>query len=131
MTSALVSLANATVAFTVPGVGVTTDPDTGNVAPVQQTLNVAMFLKMERVEAASYPGVDAGATVYEGYAVDPGQLDAAIVKGSVGQLVFSGQPPVRCVVQELRMDYGTLGVLGAVLSGALGDRIRLVAKEQL
>lgn len=131
MATALAALANATAAFVVPGAGVISDPDTGNVVPVQQTLNVALFLKVAAVETSPYPGVDTGATVYEGYVVDPGLLDAAVVKGTLGTLVFAGQREVQCRVLEARMPYGSLGVLGATLAKTLGDRIKLITKEQV
>jgi hypothetical protein len=131
MTSALAALTNATVTFQVAGTGVVTDPDTGNVVPVQDTLEVALYLKVAEVRSTSYPGVDTGATVYEGYAVKPSTLDAAIVKGSVGSLVFDGQPAVVCELLGVREPYGSAGLLGSVLAAALGERVRLVTREQI
>jgi hypothetical protein len=129
MASALIALANATAAFTVAGQGVTTDPDTGNVMPVEATLSYQLFLKAVDVDPTAFPGVDYNGTVYEGYAVEPTDLDARIAVGSTGLLTFGTAQPVRFEVVKARMGYGDVGALGATLAGALGTRLRLLTQE--
>ena len=130
MASALSALANATATFRVAGTGVVTDPETGNVAPANTTVTVALFLRAETVTMLRYPGVDQVTTVYDGYAVDPTALDARIVVGTTGTLTFAGEDSVPCAVKELRMPYGNTGLIGATLAAVLGERIRLVSEGQ-
>lgn len=129
MGSALQALVNSTVTFSVPSVGVTTEAETGNVVPVQGTLEVDCYLKAVDVRSTALPGVDTGATVYEGYALEA--LGVGVVKGSKALLVFAGQPAVECEVVGVREPYGSTGLLGSVLGQALGERIRLVTREQV
>lgn len=128
MTSALFSLVNATAKFVVAGQGVTTDPETGNVLPVQETMEYKLFLKATAVDPTVYPGVDADVTIYEGYVVDPTQLDARIGVGSTGKLTFGTAQPVPFEVLRGRMGYGDKGVLGERLSETLGTKIALMAQ---
>jgi hypothetical protein len=130
MASALSALANASVTLQVPGVGVTTDPTTGNVAAVTSTTTISLFLRAEKLAYTPYPGVDVVDTVYEGYAVDPQVVPAGVVIGTAGVLTFAGEGAVDCEVLELWMAYGSTGIIGATLQTALGDRIRLVARGQ-
>ena len=129
MTSALFALVNATADFTVAGQGVITDPDTGNVMPVETTLSYKLFLKAVDVDPTAFPGVDYNGTVYEGYVVDPTDLDARIAVGSTGLLTFGTAQPVRFEVVKARMGYGDTGALGGVLSSALGTKIRLLTQD--
>lgn len=129
MTSALFALVNATADFTVAGQGVTTDPETGNVMPVETTLSYKLFLKAVDVDPTAFPGVDYNGTVYEGYVVEPTDLDARIAVGSTGSLTFGTAQPVRFEVLKARMGYGDTGTLAATLTGALGTRIRLLTQD--
>jgi hypothetical protein len=138
MASALSALANATATFSVAGVGVVTDPETGNVAPAQATVSASFFLKVRRIDGVigrlratdqlRYPGVDTTGLVYDGYALD--SLDTRIAVGTTGILTFAGEPPVECEVTELRQPYGNSGLLGDVLTSSLGDRVQLLAVGQ-
>lgn len=130
MASALVSLANATATFEVAGTGVTTDPATGNVVPVPNTVTVSLFLKADPRESRRFPGVDLYETVYQGYAVEPMILDSQIKAGTRGTLAFGGADAVDCEVIAARAPYGNQGVLGSVLSAALGDSIVIRAADQ-
>ena len=126
MTSALSALANATAVFTLPTVGVTTDPDTGNVLPAEETATVTLYLRQGSPQSAGLEGVDAETIVMEGYAVEPQALDARIRPGTRGTVTMSGREMVCEVLQE-RFPYGSTGLLGSTLQTILGDRIRLAA----
>jgi hypothetical protein len=125
MTSALQAVANATATFDLPSVGVTTDPETGNVLPVVEPVTVTLYLRQGSRSGASFPGVDTDTVTFEGYAVSPQALDARIRPGVVGTLSFAGQSAVRCEVLQDRYPYGATGLLGSTLQSILGDRIRL------
>jgi hypothetical protein len=126
MTSALSALANATAVFTLPAVGVTTDPDTGNVLPVEETATVTLYLRQGGPRSAGLEGVDADTIVCEGYAVSPQALDARIRPGTRGTITISGRE-MPCEVLQERFPYGNTGLLGTTLQTILGDRIRLAA----
>jgi hypothetical protein len=128
MATALSALANATATFQVAGTGVVTDPATGNVLAVTQTVTVPLFLKGERVQVTPFPGVDAADAVYEGYATEA--LDARVLVGSKGTLVFGSADATECEVLALRLPYGDSGLIGPVLNRALGERIVLVVRGQ-
>lgn len=126
MASALAALANASVSLTVPTSGTTTDADTGNIVPVTETLTYSVFLRSAAPAVDELPGINAETTVYEGYCVSPQVLNSRVVVGTTGTLNFSGQGSWVCQVLRARHEYGTTGVIGETLQGALGDRIRLV-----
>lgn len=138
MASALAALANASVTFQVPGIGMVTDPDTGNVSPVVETVTVSLFLKVRQMEGTvgrfrlsdrvNYPGVDLIEAVYDGYAM--AALDSRIRIGTTGTLTFASETPVPCEVSELRLAYGKTGLLGSVLASTLGETIQLVSRAQ-
>lgn len=130
MASALTALANATATLQVAAAGVVTDAATGNVSAAQQPVALSLFLKAEQVAYRQFPGVEVTDTLYEGYVVDPQVLPAGVVVGTRGTLAFAGQPAIDCEVLEARLPYGATGVIGAALQGALGDRVRLVARGQ-
>lgn len=127
--SALKGLENAVITFTVPAAGTAVDPQTGNVVANTETIQVAAFLKAESVAEVTYPGVNSVSTLYEGY-VTSGALDARVVTGSAGEIVYAGQAAQECEVLEARLPYGTVGLLGEVLTGALGSKLRLVSRTQ-
>jgi hypothetical protein len=129
MASALSALANATAVFEVPAAGVRTDPATGNVVTATSSFSVTLFLKAETVGERVFPGVDVLDTIYEGYAVSPMAFDAGVVVGTSGTLTFAGEAPAECEVLELRMNYGKTGLLGEVLNGTLGQKVRLRARK--
>jgi hypothetical protein len=126
MTSALSALANATAVFTLPTVGVITDPDTGNVVPAEETVTATLYLRQGSPQAANLQGVDADTIVMEGYAVEPQALDARVRPGTRGTVTMGGREMVCEVLQE-RFPYGSTGLLGTTLQTILGDRIRLAA----
>lgn len=130
MASALAALANASVSFDVEDVGVTTDPETGNVKAVTRTVTMSLYLSVERVEVEAYPGVNTVDTVYQGYALEPTAFDPHVCVGSRGVLTFAGEAPVPCTVLELRTPYGNNGLIGGVLSAVLGERIKLLTRGQ-
>lgn len=130
MASALASLKNATVTFYVATSGVVTDPDTGNVTAAVTTVNVDCYLKAQTVDYTPFPGVDTTEVIYEGYAVSPQSLPPEVLVGTPGSLAFGTEASVDCEVLELRLPYGTTGLLGATLANALGERVRLVARGQ-
>jgi hypothetical protein len=127
--SALVGLQNATVTFTVPAAGTVVDAETGNVVANTTTVQVGAFLKGESVAETTYPGVNVITTLFEGY-VTSGALDAGVKVGTSGSLVFAGQDATDCEVLEVRLPYGETGVLGSVLTSALGAKIRLASRNQ-
>lgn len=128
MASALSALANATATFEVAGTGVVTDPDTGNVSPAGATVTVALFLRAERIETITYPGIDQTSTIYDGYALAP--LDSRIVIGTQGRITFAGEEAAACEVKALRLSYGGEGLIGETLAAVLGERIQLISRGQ-
>lgn len=129
MASALSALANATVTFQVAATGVYTDPVTGNVLPATSDVTISLFLKGESTGARIFPGVDVLDTVYEGYAVNPSSFDPAVVVGTTGTLTFAGEAARECEVLELRTSYGKTGLMGEILNGTLGEKVKLVARR--
>jgi hypothetical protein len=125
----LSALANATATFRVAASGVVTDPTTGNVTPATGTIIVSLFLKSDRVRGSAFPGVEVAETVFDGYALSA--LDERIVIGTTGTINFAGEGVMDCEVTGLRLPYGKTGLLGATLNAALGERIQLVAREQM
>lgn len=130
MASAFQALQNATATFVVAGQGVVTDPATGNVKPVEMEIAVDLWLKANRVTMAGYPGVEIVDTIYDGYAVDPAELDQRVGVGTKGVLEFGGEDGVECEVTAVRVPYGKTGVLGEVLEAALGTPVQLIARGQ-
>jgi hypothetical protein len=130
MTSALSALVNATATFVVAGTGVVTDPNTGNVVPVEDTVQVQLFLRADKLEYSALPGVDVVETLYEGYAVSPTAIDPRVVVGTRGTLVFAGEGEEVCEVKALRMPYGNQGLIGDVMCRVLGEKVQLVAKRR-
>lgn len=126
MASALTALANATLTLAVPGVGVVTDPDTGNVRALEETVTVTCFLKADRQRGFDYPGVEVLQSTFDGYALTP--LDSRITVGTKGVLLFGEEEVVDCEVVGLRYPFGSAGLLGQTLGGALGERIQLIAR---
>ncbi len=127
--SALVGLQNATVTFTLPASGTTVDAGTGNVVANTTTVQVSAFLKGESVAETTYPGVNIITTLYEGY-VTSGALDSRVLVGTLGTIAFAGQAATDCEVLEVRLPYGETGVLGEVLTSALGTKLRLASRAQ-
>jgi hypothetical protein len=127
--SALQALENSTLTFVVPAAGTSVDPDTGNVVANTETVECAAYLKAESVAEATYPGVNVVSTLYEGY-ITSGALDSRVVVGSSGEVEFAGAGPVECEVLEARLPYGTAGLMGEVLTGVLGSKVRLVSRTQ-
>jgi hypothetical protein len=129
MASALVALENATLVFTVPASGTTTDADTGNVLASTETVTVSAFLKGESVAETTFPGVNVITVLYEGY-VTSGELDSRVKVGTAGTVAFAGQDATECEVLEVRLPYGESGLLGSILSDALGVKVRLASRTQ-
>ena len=129
MASALAALQNATLSFTVPAAGTSVDADTGNVLANTEAVAASAFLKGENVAEATFPGVNVITTLYEGY-ITSGTLDGRIKVGTTGTVAFAGQSAVECEVLEVRLPYGESGLLGTVLSSALGVKIRLASRNQ-
>jgi hypothetical protein len=127
--SALVALENSVLTFVVPAPGTDVDPETGNVVANTETIQCAAYLKAESVAETTFPGVNVMSTLYEGY-VTSGALDSRVVVGTEGELEFAGEPVVGCEVLEARLPYGTTGLLGSVLTGVVGTKIRLVSRTQ-
>jgi hypothetical protein len=127
--SALQGLENAELALVVPASGTAVDPATGNVEANTETIQLKAYLKGESVAEATYPGVNVYSTLYEGY-VTSGPLDERVGVGTAGTLDFAGAGPVECEVVEARLPYGRTGLLGEVLTGALGAKVRLVSRTQ-
>ena len=127
--TALSALANATATFSVAAAGVTTDATTGNVVPAAESVTVQLFLKSDRVRGSAFPGVEIAETVFDGYAL--AELDDRIVIGTEGTISFAGEGVWDCEVTGVRLPYGKTGLLGATLKTALGERIQLVAREQV
>jgi hypothetical protein len=129
MASALVALENATLVFTVPASGTTTDADTGNVLANTETVTVSAYLKGESVAETTFPGVNVITVLYEGY-VTSGTLDGRVKVGTAGTVAFAGQDATECEVLEVRLPYGESGLLGSILSDALGVKVRLASRTQ-
>jgi hypothetical protein len=129
MTSALAALQNATLVFTVPASGTTTDAETGNVTANTETVTVSAYLKGESVAETTFPGVNVITVLYEGY-VTSGSLDSRVKVGTSGTVTFAGQDATECEVLEVRLPYGETGLLGSILSDALGVKVRLASRTQ-
>jgi len=127
--SALAALENATVTFAVPASGTSVDPDTGNVVANTENVSIGAFLTGQSVAETTYPGVNVITTLFEGY-VTSGALDARVRVGTPGSLVFAGQDATECEVLEVRLPYGEVGLIGAVLTDALGVKLRLASRTQ-
>ena len=131
MASALASLVNSTVTFTVLAAGVSVDPATGNVLPNTEELVYTVFLrKVFTEQTTSYPGVDTRSAVYEGYCIEPNVLDARVKGGTPAVLEFAGDPEVSCEVEDARFGYGSTGLIGSIIQDVLGTKIRLLATWQ-
>ena len=130
MASALSSVQNAVVTFEVAGVGIVTDPATGNVSPSIKTLAYDAFLKAVSVDPQVYPGINVDATIFEGYVIKPLELDDRIGVGTQGSLTFGTALPVQFEVVRARLGYGNTGALGERLSSILGTRITLWARDK-
>ena len=133
MTSAIAFLANATAVFTVPTEGTITHPATGNVTPATETVTVTLYLRGSggtEPRLSEFPGVGVEDETLEGYAVSPQSLDARIVAGTPGTIVFAGQPSCACEVAAARYPFGSTGYLGETLQGILGDKIRISRFKQ-
>ena len=131
MASALASLVNSTVVFTVPAAGVSVDPATGNVLPNTEELTYSLFLrKVFTEQTTEYPGVDTRSAVYEGYCIDPQILDSRVVGGTPATLAFAGAAAVACEVEDCRFRYGSTGLLGSTLENVLGTKVRLLSTWQ-
>jgi hypothetical protein len=131
MASALSSLANATLTLTVPTDGTVTDADTGNVLPATTTQTYSLFIRTGAPALEELPGINSAVTIYEGYCVSPQALSAVVLEGTFGVLDFAGRGSFECKVLQTRYDYGSTGLLGAALQGALGDKIRLAQLRAL
>jgi hypothetical protein len=127
--SALAALENSVVTFTVPAAGTSVDAETGNVVANTATVTVSAYLKGESVAEATYPGVNVISTLFEGY-VTSGTLDVGVKVGSTGTVAFAGQGAIECEVLEVRLPFGEQGLLGEVLTAALGTKLRLVSRTQ-
>lgn len=126
MASALTALKNATVVFTVSDAGTTVDPATGNVTANTATISYDLYLRKSASSERDQPGVDVVSATYEGYCIAPQALDPRIRQGTAAKLTFSADAAEDCVVDDLRFNYGTTGLLGQTLQSVLGDKVRLV-----
>jgi len=130
MSSALVGIANAQAVFTVPTVGVVTDPATGNVTPATETVTVTLYLKRSSFTPNDLPGVDVDADVFAGYAVNPAAVDARVKRGIRGTLTWGGDASQPCVVSEIGSSLGSTGLIGSTLRATLGDELRVIRYRQ-
>lgn len=130
MSSALIALANATAVFTVPTIGVTTDPATGNVIPVTETVTVSLYLERSTFNRNDLPGVDVDGDVLAGWAVNPAAVDARVKRGIRGTLQWSGEASQPCVVSEIGGNFGYEGLIGGTLRTVLGDELRIIRYRQ-
>jgi hypothetical protein len=126
MSSALVGIANAQAVFTVPTVGVVTDPATGNVTPATETVTVQLYLERSTFTPNDLPGVDVDGDVLAGYAVNPSAVDARVKRGIRGTLTWGGEPAYPCVVSEIGSSFGKTGLIGSTLRNVLGDELRII-----
>lgn len=130
MASVYQLLANAQITLEVPTTSVRSDPDTGNVVPVMEEIEIGLYLKALDIGINPFPGVETIGNVYEGYCIDPTTLDTRVSVGTRGTLLFAGEDAQTCEVLELRMPYGRTGLLGGLLNGITGERIRLIGRRQ-
>jgi hypothetical protein len=118
---------NATVRFIVPKNTPTTDPITGNIRLDKETVVVDLFLKKIKTGTViNYPGVDVSSTVFSGYSVYGSSLDPRIKKGIKGMMSFAGEPEKEVTVLDTIFRYGSIGLIGNLLSKTLGDTILLI-----
>lgn len=106
-----------------------TDAATGNVQPATTTVTLSAWLKAENVAETAYPGVNVVTTLFEGY-VTSGALDSRVQVGTLGTVAFAGAAAVDCEVLEARLPHGEDGLLGEVLTAALGAKLRLASRAQ-
>lgn len=131
MASALQALSNATAIFSLPAAGTVTDAR-GNVIPATETVTVTLYLRQGGiafeggVSDTDLPGIEAETQTFEGYAVNPQELDPRIIRGTVGTLSLSGDTPRRCEVADVGYPYGTAGLIGETVLSVLGTKIRIL-----
>ena len=130
MTSALAAVANATVTFDVATTGTVVDPATGNVLPRTEPVVVSCYLRQGSPAVTDLAGINISGDTFTGYAIAPQALDARIIPGTHGTIVFSGQAAAPCVVQEARGAYGSSGLIGSTLQSVLGDGLLLIRYRQ-
>ena len=129
MTSALASLANASLVLTLPSAGTTTDSATGNVVVNTTTQTLSAYLKQASPITTDFPGIDVDGDVYEGY-ITSGTPDSTVNRGTIGTIAFAGQAAQRCIVLDLDYPYGSTWLLGGTLRSALGAKVRLIRYQQ-
>lgn len=121
MSSPLSQFANATLTFTVYGTQLAAaDSETGNVAPVTQTVEVRAFLKAGEPRQVSLPGVDRWSQTWRGYATE--ELDSRLQVGARGTLAIDGEVEGDCILTALRGPFGAGGI-GATIKSVLGESI--------
>lgn len=125
MASALLALSNASATFSLPTVGTVTDAR-GNVVPATESVTVTLYLRQSNITDTDLPGIEAEAQAFEGYAVNPQELDPRIIRGTVGTLSLSGDTARRCEVADVGYPYGTTGLVGETVLGVLGTKIRIL-----
>ena len=130
MTSALAAVANAVVSFDVATAGTIVDPLTGNVLPRSETVVVSCYLRQGSPAVTDLAGINVSGDTFTGYAILPQALDARVIPGTRGSIVFSGQDAAPCVVQEARGPYGSTGLIGSTIQSVLGDKLLLIRYRQ-
>lgn len=130
MASVYALLANAQLTLQLPTTGVRSNPYTGNVEPVMEPYVIGMYLKALDIGINPFPGVETIGTVYEGYCVEPSELDSRVTVGTKGVLVFAGEEDQDCEMLEIRMPYGKTGLLAGVLNQVRGEKVRLIGRRQ-
>lgn len=130
MASVYALLANAQITLQLPTTGVRSDPYTGNVVPVMEDYTVGLYLRALDIGINPYPGVETIGTVYEGYCVEPAELDERVVIGTKGVLEFAGEDTQDCEMLEVRMPFGRTGLMAGVLNQVRGEKVRLVGRRQ-
>lgn len=84
-------LANATLAFEVPGPTLTVDPDTGNQVAATEVLEYLAALRINRGRWDKQVGVDESTFPCTGRLLNPATLDPRIVSGSKAAAVINGR----------------------------------------
>lgn len=85
------TLANATLAFEVPGAALTVDPLTGNEVATSQTIEYLAALRLNRGRWEKQVGVDESTFPCTGRLLSPATLDPRIVNGSKAAAVINGR----------------------------------------
>lgn len=111
------NLANATLAFAVPGATLTVDPDTGNQVATTEVIHYLATLRLNRGRWDKQVGVDESTFPCTGRLLNPAVLDPRIVGGSKAQAVINGRRGRFELQEDLGTPLGAMPLLRQQING--------------